>query len=565
MFWMETARLIQQCRQGDAEALGLLYEAYSGKMRNVCRHYISDRQATEDVVHDAFVIIFTSLDRLKDARKLEAWMMAITRNVALKYKDHLYAMPTVPVEEAAALAAEDEATPPCSLPLHEVMQMVDRLPEGYARVFRLSVFEGLSHKQIATMLDIEPHSSSSQLTRAKRMLRKSLQHYWMLWVLPLLLPVALYLFRSNTPQEQPCPAKAYSRKQAYKNGKQIQAESVDIQSASGHHGFYPQSMQTAVTSPYTFPSDTATTDNTLQPAEKQDTLPADTTPHQPQDAPISPRRHPDVLTAEADRQSVEPFHDGKPSHWGADVTYNGGLNKPADINTPTSLWGRIATDITSTDPKPSIVEIKTWREYIGYLYDADLEEKDREMLIKIAEANIEHGEDEIHRTFHHDQPVDVSLAVRRRISSRWSLETGLSYTMLTSRFVTGLPQAGFVDLQRIHYIGLPLFVSYQWIGTRQWAVYSSLGATLYFPVSASVTTQYRLDGVSLLEERQSLHAPLQWSVGTGVGLQYNITPNIGLFAEPRLQYFIPTGSGIKTYRSEHPLNLSLPFGIRFTW
>ena len=83
------------------------------------------------------------------------------------------------------------------IPLDEVMRMIDRLPEGYAKVFRLSVFEGLSHKEIAALLGIEPHSSSSQLTRAKKMLQKSLVRYWMLWLLPLLLPVAFYLYESN--------------------------------------------------------------------------------------------------------------------------------------------------------------------------------------------------------------------------------------------------------------------------------------------------------------------------------------------------------------------------------
>ena len=94
---MEITRLIERCRQGDADALGELYKAYAQRMRGVCRRYISDEQAVDDVLHDAFVIIFTSFDRLRDARKAEAWMMAITRNVASKYKDHLEALPTVPI------------------------------------------------------------------------------------------------------------------------------------------------------------------------------------------------------------------------------------------------------------------------------------------------------------------------------------------------------------------------------------------------------------------------------------------------------------------------------------
>ena len=60
MFTMEITRLIERCKQGDADALGELYKAYAQRMRGVCRRYISDEQTVEDVLHDAFVIIFTS-------------------------------------------------------------------------------------------------------------------------------------------------------------------------------------------------------------------------------------------------------------------------------------------------------------------------------------------------------------------------------------------------------------------------------------------------------------------------------------------------------------------------
>ena len=180
MLTMETTRLIERCRQGDADALGELYKAYAQQMRGVCRRYISDEQTVEDVLHDAFVIIFTSFDRLRDSNKEGAWMTAITRNVASKCKDHLEALPTVSLDktsEAGLIVAENEERDVRGVPLSEVVRMIDRLPEGYGQVFRLSVFEGLSHKEIANMLGIEPHSSSSQLTRLKKMLRNKMQKY----------------------------------------------------------------------------------------------------------------------------------------------------------------------------------------------------------------------------------------------------------------------------------------------------------------------------------------------------------------------------------------------------
>ena len=83
------------------------------------------------------------------------------------------------------------------VPLSEVVKMIDRLPEGYGQVFRLSVFEGMTHKEIADMLGIEPHSSSSQLARAKKMLRKMMQQYWVAGILLLFVPITFFLLRKG--------------------------------------------------------------------------------------------------------------------------------------------------------------------------------------------------------------------------------------------------------------------------------------------------------------------------------------------------------------------------------
>ena len=207
---MEVTRLIERCRQGDADALGELYKTYAQRMRGVCRRYVSDEETISDVLHDSFVIIFTSFDKLRDDRKAEAWMMSITRNVASKYKDHLAKMTFVQLEDAEQLQAPEVENEVRGVPLEDVMQLVDRLPEGYGQVFRLSVFEGMSHKEIADMLGIEPHSSSSQLARAKKMLRKMMQQYWVAALLLLLVPVTFLLLKKGdtvVKDEKPVVAK----------------------------------------------------------------------------------------------------------------------------------------------------------------------------------------------------------------------------------------------------------------------------------------------------------------------------------------------------------------------
>ena len=124
-------------------------------------------------------------------------MTSITRNVARKCMEQQTAVTMVPIEEAAMVSQPAEQADVRGVPLSEVVKMIDRLPEGYGQVFRLSVFDGMSHKEIADMLGIEPHSSSSQLARAKKMLRKMMQHYWVAMLLLLFIPVTLFLLRKG--------------------------------------------------------------------------------------------------------------------------------------------------------------------------------------------------------------------------------------------------------------------------------------------------------------------------------------------------------------------------------
>jgi RNA polymerase sigma-70 factor (ECF subfamily) len=48
----------------------------------------------------------------------------------------------------------------------------------------------------------------------------------------------------------------------------------------------------------------------------------------------------------------------------------------------------------------------------------------------------------------------------------------------------------------------------------------------------------------------------------GIGLEYRISPIIGLYAEPSVHYYFKTGDGLDTYRTKHPATISIPIGIR---
>ena len=183
----------------------------------------------------------------------------------------------------------------------------------------------------------------------------------------------------------------------------------------------------------------------------------------------------------------------------------------------------------------------------------------------MANRNILQGKNKIGHPSHHHLPFSISMALQHRLNDRWGIESGLSYTHLSSQFVAGESQAGYVENQKIHYLGIPLKISYNWLNTKHWNIYSSTGATFELPVRASISTDYQSRSISLFHNSKSFDAPIQWSTSISVGAQYNITPSLGIFAEPGATYFIPQGSEIETYRTQHPFSVTIPIGLRFRW
>ena len=199
---MDAHKLISRCKGGDRQTLHLLYEQYRPQLLSICREYAKGDDVAEDLLHDAFIVILTSLDQLRDAEKLESWMTSIVRNVGYHYREHLN-------KEQAALqqmVSENLVTEETTLiPDYEQLQsLVKQLPKGNQQVFRLSVFEGLSHQEISKQLGIAPHSSSSQLSHAKRMLQILIKQSWVLILLLIAIPTAIWkLLRKPQSETKP--------------------------------------------------------------------------------------------------------------------------------------------------------------------------------------------------------------------------------------------------------------------------------------------------------------------------------------------------------------------------
>ena len=155
---------------------------------------------------------------------------------------------------------------------------------------------------------------------------------------------------------------------------------------------------------------------------------------------------------------------------------------------------------------------------------------------------------------HHDHPISFGLTVSYPLTNRWTLSTGLVYTRLNSQFVNVLSGTLITTDQRLDYLGVPLNVQYHVLKGKGWKAYASAGAQIDWNIRAKRNTE----GVDV--NARNDHP--QWSLAGGIGVEYDIIPLVGIYAEPGLRYYLKNDSKVDNFFKDQPFNWTLQIGIR---
>lgn len=163
-------------------------------------------------------------------------------------------------------------------------------------------------------------------------------------------------------------------------------------------------------------------------------------------------------------------------------------------------------------------------------------------------------------------PIRAGISFAYKINERFSLGSGVTYTNLTSDMREGSDSHYFTGEQTLHYVGIPLNMRYNIVSWKGLELYASSGLLAEKCVSGKLKKKYILNNQVEKEETQNMNEkPLQWSVNASAGLQYNITPSIGLYAEPGVSYYFKDGTSLKTIYKDKPFNFNFNLGLRFTF
>ncbi|MES5135187.1 sigma-70 family RNA polymerase sigma factor [Prevotella amnii] len=561
---------IDACKNGDNEALGELYTTYAKRLLGVCRHYVKDDNVAEDILHDAFIIIFMSIQDLKDELKLEGWMVTIVRNLCLKYFQSTEKK-NIPLSCLDIEIKEEVREEQKSIELGLLLSAIESLPKGNREVFKLSVLDGLSHKEIGELLGINPHSSSSQLFRAKKMLRTMLINYWMLLLLPILIPVYVYFITRDKTIESSDNKR--TAENTYKElPKQLQKEAGSQKETQPRYSLSLSNdgnvghTFTEIAVPVEDISSQVITDSV---GARQQTVSfnVDSLEKHLTIKGISigdSMLHFSQISEEKMLALNESMHSNASNKKKYPWTFNFGYSSNAGANGTISNLGYLSlVDYANGGATAKLytrTDLKNYYDRNIALMDSVERARMSFILNDAMDSN-----DPLDEKAHHYRPKTFSLSLNKQLSPHWFLGTGLTYTRLKSDFENDFNGSSLQKIQKIDYVGIPLRLTYRIWGKGRFNAYTTGGVTFEMPVHSSLDKKFIITADSSYTLKGNIKARYQWSINFGIGVQYMIFKPFSLYLEPNMFYYFGNGSGLETYRTEHPFMFNIPFGLRLTW
>ena len=554
---MEEIELSEQCRLGNNRARKELYEQYAGRMLGICLRYTGDRDTAQDLLHDGFLKIFDSFDKFtwRGEGSLRAWMERVMVNTVLQYlrKNDVINQST-PLEELPEEYEEPDASDVEAIPQNVLMQFIEELPAGYRTVFNLYTFEDKSHKEIAQEKELMPPVEKKIYPYRKWMMAAAA-----IIILAVVSSVSLYFLGTPAADEI----------------RHIQTPAL-ASTPDALPGVQQPDMQGTAVEPV------------LRPVTREDRLAKVDRNHTEQKTGVDPlgignenklsTGNGEDSLSEEDKNvkgngETENVKDESKQAENTDVSQGQSQDTERSNNRPRRPSGKDKLHIP-TEKRSS--QKGTWSMglSVGNSGGASTEVgagshayMSRVSMLSVSNGLMETIPNDQTLVFEdgvpylrqakqvvdikHHQPISFGLSVRKGLAKGFSLETGLTYTLLSSDAkLAGEEQQ--IE-QKLHYIGIPLRANWNFLDKKLVTLYVSGGGMVEKCVYGKLGS-----------EKETVK-PLQFSVSGGVGAQINATKRLGIYVEPGVAYYFNDGSDIQTIRKENPFNFNIQAGVRLTY
>ncbi|MFO0841227.1 MAG: sigma-70 family RNA polymerase sigma factor [Gemmataceae bacterium] len=176
-------RLIADCLAGDTNAFGELVRRHQDRLYNAVYRFVGNTEDALDVVQEAFLSAYQSLDSFKGDALFSTWLYRIAVNTAISLKRKkrvLVRLPDRNGENGVEVADQSELNQPGSAmeraeEQRKLHQALSRLSPEHRVVLVMKELEGQKYEDMAATLGVPIGTVRSRLHRARLELRELLE------------------------------------------------------------------------------------------------------------------------------------------------------------------------------------------------------------------------------------------------------------------------------------------------------------------------------------------------------------------------------------------------------
>ena len=172
---VEDKMLIWRFRQGSTEALGQIYEKYESLLVTIAVAVLQDRTMAQDVVHDVFVALAESPEKLGLKGSLKHYLaVCVTNRARDRRRTQKNLQPTAKMVLMRTQVQNPEVATLEQEQVQHVWLALEQLPSEQREVVVLHLTAGLRFRQIADTLRISINTVQSRYRYAIQKLRTQL-------------------------------------------------------------------------------------------------------------------------------------------------------------------------------------------------------------------------------------------------------------------------------------------------------------------------------------------------------------------------------------------------------
>ncbi|MEK6493329.1 porin family protein [Myroides odoratimimus] len=183
----------------------------------------------------------------------------------------------------------------------------------------------------------------------------------------------------------------------------------------------------------------------------------------------------------------------------------------------------------------------------------------------LSEIYVANQNKEVYTDITHKKPIRFGVALYYPMGEKWGINTGITYTKLSSDLTSGSQEYKIINTQTLHYVGVPIQVNYNLWEKGNFSAYVNGGFHIEKSVYGTLKTKFKADqNVERGPDKKVTAKGIQTSVNAAIGMEYKLAKSVGLFVEPGARYYFDNGSSIKTIYTEKPFDFNMQLGLRYS-